>query len=97
MIAGFAIFRGGWGVFIHSNAKFDIGPLRYLLGAPELHHWHHAKLAPTMHNFANLAPWLDVCFGTYHRPEAPDETYPLGLVDPWPRGYLAQLLHPFLK
>jgi sterol desaturase/sphingolipid hydroxylase (fatty acid hydroxylase superfamily) len=95
MIAGFAMFRGGWGVFIHSNATYQTGPLRYFLGAPELHHWHHAKLAPTLHNFANLAPWLDVCFGTYHRPEGPDEAYPLGLVDPWPRGYFAQLIYPF--
>jgi sterol desaturase/sphingolipid hydroxylase (fatty acid hydroxylase superfamily) len=95
LVAGFALFRGAWGVFIHSNAKYDVGPLRYLLGAPELHHWHHAKVSQTAHNFANLAPWLDVLFGTYHKPKEPEETYPLGLTDPWPRSYLGQLVYPF--
>lgn len=96
LLAGLIVFRGAWGLFIHSNARLSIGPLRFLLGAPELHHWHHARVAPTRHNFANLAPWLDVLFGTYYRPpKEEEETYPLGLVDPWPRGYLAQLLRPF--
>ena len=42
----------------------------------------------------NLAPYLDLLFGTYHRPRGP-ETYPLGLTEPWPRRYLAQLARPF--
>lgn len=95
VLAGLAVFRGAWGIFIHSNVSLSVGPLRYLLGAPELHHWHHAR-GRTAHNFANLAPWLDVLFGTYHRPTGP-ETYPLGLDEPWPRRYLAQLLRPFWK
>jgi sterol desaturase/sphingolipid hydroxylase (fatty acid hydroxylase superfamily) len=95
LLAGLIVFRGAWGIFIHSNVKINIGPLRYLFGAPELHHWHHARVAPTTHNFANLAPWLDVLFGTYHRPTEPEETYPLGLIDPWPRDYLSQLVRPF--
>jgi sterol desaturase/sphingolipid hydroxylase (fatty acid hydroxylase superfamily) len=65
-----------------------------LLGAPELHHFHHAKLRDTRHNFANLAPWLDLVFRTYHRP-APDESFAMGLVEPFPKGYLAQLAQPF--
>jgi sterol desaturase/sphingolipid hydroxylase (fatty acid hydroxylase superfamily) len=92
-LAGLAVFRGAWGIFIHSNVRLAVGPLRYLLGEPALHHWHHARVPETRHNFANLAPWLDVAFGTYHRPEG-EERYPLGLVDPWPRGYVAQLLRP---
>jgi len=40
-----------------------------------------------------LAPWVDVLFGTYHCPEGP-ETYPLGLTEPFPRSYVAQLVHP---
>jgi sterol desaturase/sphingolipid hydroxylase (fatty acid hydroxylase superfamily) len=95
VLAGLVVLRGSWGVFIHSNVKLSIGPLRYVLGAPELHHWHHAALARTEHNFANLAPWLDVVFGTYHRPEG-EETYPLGLREPWPKGYVAQLLRPLV-
>jgi sterol desaturase/sphingolipid hydroxylase (fatty acid hydroxylase superfamily) len=93
-VAALIVLRGFWGILIHSNVRIPLGPLRMLLGAPELHHWHHAR-GRTEHNFANLAPWLDALFGTYHRPEG-EERYALGLTDPYPRGYLAQLLQPFL-
>lgn len=89
------VFRGMWAIFIHSNVRLPLGPLRVLFGAPELHHWHHARVPRTVSNFANLGPYLDLLFGTYHRPPEKDEAYPLGLVDPWPRGYIAQLLRPF--
>ncbi len=94
-LGGLIAFRGLWAVFIHSNVRLPLGPLRILFGAPELHHWHHARVV-TRHNFANLAPYLDLFFGTYHRPKDP-ETYPLGLTHPWPRQYLAQLLRPFRR
>jgi sterol desaturase/sphingolipid hydroxylase (fatty acid hydroxylase superfamily) len=87
-------FRGAWAIFIHSNVHLPLGPLRVLFGAPDLHHFHHQKVRETTHNFANLAPWLDLAFGTYFRPRGP-ETYPLGLTEPFPRGYLAQLVAPF--
>jgi sterol desaturase/sphingolipid hydroxylase (fatty acid hydroxylase superfamily) len=94
-IAAFVAFRGLWAIFIHSNVRLSVGPLRFVLGAPELHHWHHAK-GVAVANYANLAPWLDVLFGTYHRPDPrEEETYPLGVAEPMPRGYIAQLLHPF--
>jgi sterol desaturase/sphingolipid hydroxylase (fatty acid hydroxylase superfamily) len=94
ILAPLIVFRGAWGIFIHSNVRLPLGPLGLLFGAPELHHWHHARLERTRHNFANLAPWLDVLFGTYHRPDG-EEDYALGIEGPWPRGYIAQLAHPF--
>jgi sterol desaturase/sphingolipid hydroxylase (fatty acid hydroxylase superfamily) len=87
-------FRGSWSILIHSNVRLPLGPLRVLVGAPELHHFHHARVPRTAHNFANLAPWLDLAFGTYHLPTGP-RSYPFGLSEPWPKGYLAQLLRPF--
>jgi sterol desaturase/sphingolipid hydroxylase (fatty acid hydroxylase superfamily) len=95
-IAAFAVFRGAWAIFVHSNTRLPLGPLRMLLGAPELHHWHHARVDQTKHNFANLAPWLDWLFGTYHRPPEPEQ-YPLGLDGEPPRGYFAWLFRPFLS
>jgi len=93
---GWAIaLRGMWGLFIHSNVRLPVGPLKYLLGAPELHHWHHARVERTAHNFANLAPWCDLLFGTYHCPTGP-ETYELGLTQPFPKSYLGQLVTPLL-
>ncbi len=93
-VGGLIAFRGLWAIFVHSNVRIPLGPLRWVFGAPELHHWHHARVARTEHNFANLAPWLDLLFGTHHVPEGP-EAYALGLDEPWPKGYLAQLVHPF--
>jgi sterol desaturase/sphingolipid hydroxylase (fatty acid hydroxylase superfamily) len=93
-VAALIVLRGAWGILIHSNVRVPLGPLGLLLGAPELHHWHHAR-GRTQHNFANLAPWIDVLFGTYHRPVG-EERYPLGLAEPYPRSYLAQLVQPFL-
>jgi sterol desaturase/sphingolipid hydroxylase (fatty acid hydroxylase superfamily) len=87
-------FRGAWAILIHSNVRLPLGPLRLLFGAPELHHFHHARLRQTRHNFANLAPWLDVVFRTYHRPTE-EERFPTGLTVPFPKSYLAQLARPF--
>jgi sterol desaturase/sphingolipid hydroxylase (fatty acid hydroxylase superfamily) len=94
-LAAIAALRGMWAIFVHSNVRLPLGPLRWILGAPELHHWHHARVPRTQHNFANLAPWIDALFGTHHCPQGP-ERYALGLDEPWPRGYLAQLVRPFL-
>lgn len=99
ILAPVAVLRGIWAIFVHSNVRVPLGPLRVLCGAPELHHWHHAKLddgEPTK-NFANLAPWIDVVFGTYHCPplHEGEERFSIGIATPWPRGWLAQLVRPF--
>jgi sterol desaturase/sphingolipid hydroxylase (fatty acid hydroxylase superfamily) len=99
VLAGLVAFRAIWAIFVHSNARLPLGPFRCLVGAPELHHWHHARLRETKHNFANLAPWVDVLFGTHHCPEATpgEERFPLGVDEPAPRGYVALLAWPFRR
>jgi hypothetical protein len=66
--------------------------LRLLIGAPELHHWHHSRERDAG-NYANISPLMDLLFGTYRCPDHEPES--LGLQDPLPRSYLGQLLHPF--
>ena len=95
LLAGLVAFRGLWAIFIHSNVRLPLGPLRVLFGAPELHHWHHLETTDTKHNFANLAPWPDLLFGTYPRPPAGEETWPLGNPGEPVRGYLEHLVSPF--
>lgn len=90
LLAGIAVFRACWAIFVHSNTRVPLGPLKWLLGAPELHHWHHAREA--RHNFANLAPYLDVLFGTHHA--AARDDYALGLDRSYPKSYLALLVWP---
>jgi sterol desaturase/sphingolipid hydroxylase (fatty acid hydroxylase superfamily) len=95
-LAGLAAFRAMWAIFVHSNVHLPLGPLRWIFGAPELHHWHHARVRHCAHNYANLAPWLDALFGTHHLPAHArgEEAYPLGLEEPLPAGYLAKLAQP---
>ena len=93
LIMPFFVFRGLWAVLVHCNVRLPLGPLGLLLGDPVLHRWHHAR-RETEHNFANLAPYLDLLFGTHHRPD--DEDYPLGVEGTFPRSFCAQLLPGWL-
>ena len=86
-------FRGLWAIFVHSNVRLPLGPLRLLFGAPELHRWHHAQVDITRHNFANLAPYLDKLFGTYWCPTG-DEAWPVGLGAAYPQTFITQHLAP---
>ena len=91
-LAWLVVFRGVWAAFIHSNVRLPLGPLRVLVGAPELHHWHHANVPRTRHNFSNLAPWTDVVFGTYHCP--PHQHHALGLPGTPVKSYAGWILRP---
>lgn len=91
-LAPLVVFRGVWAAFIHSNVRLPLRRLRWLVGAPELHHWHHAAVARTAHNFSNLAPWTDLLFGTYHCPE--HQHHQLGLPQAPRKSYLGWLLLP---
>lgn len=88
------VLRGMFATFVHTNVRMPLGPIGLLFGDPVLHRWHHARVDRCHHNFANVAPYLDVLFGTHYRP--PDERYALGLDTPLPSGFLKQLVHPFL-
>jgi sterol desaturase/sphingolipid hydroxylase (fatty acid hydroxylase superfamily) len=93
-LAGVIAFRGIWAIYIHSNVRLPIGPLRMLIGAPELHHWHHDK-ARDAGNYANISPLMDVIFGTYTCPDHEPESF--GIHEPIARSYWGQMLHPFRR
>ncbi len=90
-LAGFIAFRGVWAIYIHSNVRLPTGPLRWLLGAPELHHWHHDRDRDAG-NYANIAPLMDLLFGTYRCPDHEPEHF--GLHEPPPATYLGHLIRP---
>ncbi len=92
-LAGLIAFRGIWAIYIHSNVRLPIGPLRVLVGAPELHHWHHDR-DRNAGNYANISPLMDILFGTYRCPD--HEPASFGLDRPTARTYLGQLIEPFL-
>jgi sterol desaturase/sphingolipid hydroxylase (fatty acid hydroxylase superfamily) len=92
-LAGFIAFRGLWAIYIHANVRLPTGPLRWLLGSPELHHWHHDR-DRTAGNYANLSPLLDRLFGTYRCPDHEPERVGLGY--PTPATYVGQMVRPLL-
>lgn len=93
-IAGLIAFRGIWAIYIHSNVRLPLGPLRILIGAPELHHWHHDR-DRRAGNYANISPLMDLLFGTYRCPDHEPESF--GIDEPIARGYFGQMLHPFRR
>ena len=53
-----------WGFFIHSNVRWRLGPLEWLISTPAFHHWHHTLHEPRDRNYASMLPWMDWNFGT---------------------------------
>jgi len=92
-IAGFIVFRGLWAIYIHANVRLPIGPLRMILGAPELHHWHHDRDRDAG-NYANICPIMDILFGTHRCPDHEPEHF--GLKEPTPATYLGHMVQPLL-
>ena len=76
------------------NVDVPLGPLAFLFGSPRHHHVHHLR-DRDVGNYANLAPWIDHLFGTYH--ESAERTSDLGLDTPAPKTYLGLLAHPFRR
>jgi len=96
-VAAYATFYWWQTMFIHSNVRFRLGPLRWLLSSPEFHHWHHSRdLAARDKNFAAQLPFLDALFRSSYMPRGRmPATY--GLDHPMPDRYVQQLLYPFLR
>ena len=92
-LAGFIAFRGIWAIYIHSNVRLPLGPIRMLIGAPELHHWHH-DLDRDAGNYANISPLMDILFGTYVCPDHEPEKF--GIHEEFPKNYVEQMIHPLL-
>lgn len=91
-LVGLIAFRGLWAIYIHSNVRVNTGPLRWLFGAPELHHWHHDRNREAG-NYANISPLMDLLFGTYVCPDHEPEAF--GLQEPIRKSWLGHMLHPF--
>jgi sterol desaturase/sphingolipid hydroxylase (fatty acid hydroxylase superfamily) len=82
--------------FIHSSARFNIGPLRYVICDNRYHRIHHSvEPRHINHNFATSTPLWDVLFGTAYFPKA-DEWPRVGLADvAEPRSFWDFVLSPF--
>ena len=82
-------------LFIHSNTRIRVGPLKWLLASPQFHHWHHANEREAWDkNFAGQLPLLDILGGTLFMPDRMPQKY--GTDDPVPPLYHQQLAYPFV-
>jgi sterol desaturase/sphingolipid hydroxylase (fatty acid hydroxylase superfamily) len=82
-------------IFIHANVRLRFGPLRWVIGTPQFHHWHHAREPQAYNsNYAGEFPLLDALFGTLYFPA---NRWPAqyGVDATQPDGYLRQIAWPF--
>lgn len=82
-----------WGFFIHSNLRWRLGPLEWVIATPAFHHWHHTLGEQRDRNYAPMLPWIDWIFGTYHLPR---NQWPsaYGIEAKLPASLAGQLLYP---
>lgn len=82
--------------FIHSSARINIGPLRYLIGDNRYHRIHHSREPRHFNkNFAAATPLWDLLFGTVYIPKG-NEWPQVGLDDtPEPKRIWDYLVLPF--
>jgi sterol desaturase/sphingolipid hydroxylase (fatty acid hydroxylase superfamily) len=77
-IALFLMFKL-WGFVNHTNVRFNLGPLTPIISGPHWHRIHHSLYVEHhSKNFATFFPFIDILFGTYHRPVR-NEYPPTGL------------------
>jgi sterol desaturase/sphingolipid hydroxylase (fatty acid hydroxylase superfamily) len=94
-IALFLMFKL-WGFVNHSNLRLNLGPLTPTISGPQWHRIHHSlKDEHYDKNFATFFPFIDILFGTYHRP-LKGEYPPTGLCPNECEGYLREAtISPF--
>ncbi len=82
-------------MFSHSNINIKLGYLKYIIGNPELHRFHHSISPLEAKNYCGRLPLWDIVFGTFHyKPgEFPEQ---VGIIDEesYPKDILPQLYFP---
>ena len=84
-----------WGFFIHSNLRWRLGPLEWLISTPAFHHWHHTRSEMRDCNYASMLPWVDRIFGTYYLPRN-QRPSAYGIAATLPASLGGQLAYPFI-
>lgn len=81
----------------HSNIDFRLGPVEHVLMGPASHRIHHSKdPAHADTNFGSALVVWDRLFGTWRAPWHTG-SFDVGVSDPAPRTFIAQLLRPLRR
>lgn len=85
--------------FQHSNLDYSVGPLRFLIGAAEVHRWHHKReYEDAQVNYGEFWMVWDHLFGTFRLPKHKLGANEVGLKETdFPMSYLPQLVYPFAR
>ena len=83
--------------FQHSNLDYRVGLMRFVIGAAEVHRWHHKReYEDAQVNFGEFWMVWDHLFGTFRLPKHKLGANEVGLKEPdFPMDYGAQLAYPF--
>ncbi len=94
----YAVFVSIQATFIHANVRWELSPIHWLVATPRFHHWHHsAEREAIDKNFSVHLPFFDWLFGTYFMPPRRwPASYGIGGSSDVPKGYLQQLVYPFM-
>ena len=84
-----------WGFFIHSNLRWRLGALEWLIATPAFHHWHHTLGEPRDRNYASMLHWMDRIFGTHYLPRQWPSAY--GIDAKLPESLGGQMVYPLLS
>jgi sterol desaturase/sphingolipid hydroxylase (fatty acid hydroxylase superfamily) len=88
------------GHFAHSNTRFKLGPLRYLVNSPEMHQWHHAHpdSGPANRNFGIALSIWDWLFGTAYLPnDVGPRRFGFSGIEEYPHSIGGRLIAPFWR
>lgn len=83
--------------FQHSNMDYRVGPLRFVIGAAEVHRWHHKReYEDAQVNYGEFWMLWDHLFGTFRLPKHNLGATEVGLKETnFPMDYGPQLGYPF--
>lgn len=94
-IAAFSIIYHWHSLLLHANVKLSLGPLRWLVTTPDVHHWHHSNQPEAYNkNYSAQTPLWDLVFRTAYMPKA-QRPVCYGTNDLVPKTYLEQIAYPF--
>ena len=98
VVAAFVPLLTFYAIMLHANVSWNFGKLRYVIGSPVYHRWHHTSEQEGLDkDFAAMFPWMDWMFGTLYFPKdrQPMEFGVLG--EDIPNNLFKQLVYPFRK
>lgn len=85
------------GILSHCNIRMRFGWLNYIFNTPGVHRWHHSRdIRESNKNYGENLMIFDVLFGTHFNPDRRPPVN-VGMNDPMPRGFVAQVIWPFLS